>query len=74
MAQLENPGLCWLRNTALRVVPVGIQTQQLGKVLEFEVTGFDGDLGASGWAGRAADVTEAPKGGGYEAPETSKSR
>lgn len=45
MAQLENPVLCWLRNTALRVVPVGIQTKQLGKVLEFEVTGFDGGDG-----------------------------
>lgn len=48
MAQLENPVLCWLRNTALRIVPVGIQTKQLGKVLEFEVTGFDGGVGGDG--------------------------
>lgn len=35
MSQLENPVLCWLRNTALRTVPVSIQTKQLEKVVKF---------------------------------------
>lgn len=36
MSQLESPVLCWLRNTALRAVPVSIQTKQLEKVVTFD--------------------------------------
>lgn len=50
ISQLENPVLCWLRNTAFRAVPVGVQIKQLKKVVEFEAMAIDDRTGGNGGA------------------------